>query len=502
MRVLFDTNILIYREDHRVIPSDIQKLQRILSALKTQVLVHPGSTDDVNRDADRNRYEVIASKIKSYPMLENPPDYRNDSDFLLATGQPRRANDTVDLAMLYAVSRNAVDYLITEDKGIHTKAQRLGVEAKVISIIDAIRSFEQLLPKEVVSTPPALRTEFVYNLFIGDPIFASLKSEYPEFETWFEKIQKEGRKCWVYYMKDGGIGAILIYKVEDGLIENAIPNHTRKKRLKICTMKVEYTGYKFGELFIKLSIEYALKNGLAEVYLTHFSKSDDDLVSLLLSYGFQKVAKNARGEDIFLKAVMSIPDQDKRLLSPLEISRRYWPSFFDGPSVSKFVVPIQPYFHDRLFVERKIQVSLFEAAGDDIVIEGNTIQKAYLCHRKVRNLRPGSVLLFYRSKDAHAITTLGVAEEIHTELSDMGRIADIVGKRTAYSQAEVEQISLKPTTVILFTWHFYLKRPLKIQELKRTNVLKSAPQSILQIDHKTYLRIRKEGEIDERFAIG
>jgi hypothetical protein len=79
---------------------------------------------------------------------------------------------------------------------------------------------------------------------------------------------------------------------------------------------------------------------------------------------------------------------------------------------------------------------------------------------------------------------------------------DIVGKRTAYSRAEIEQISLKPTTVILFTWHFYLKRPLKIQELKRANVLKSAPQSIIEIDHETYLRIRKEGEIDERFAIG
>ena len=79
---------------------------------------------------------------------------------------------------------------------------------------------------------------------------------------------------------------------------------------------------------------------------------------------------------------------------------------------------------------------------------------------------------------------------------------DIVRKRTAYSRTEIEQISLKPTTVILFTWHFYLKRPLKIQELKRANVLKSAPQSIIRVDHETYLRIRQEGEIDERFVIG
>jgi hypothetical protein len=254
MRILFDTNILIYREDHRVIPYDIQKLQRILSALKAQVLVHPGSTDDVSRDTDKGRSSVIASKIKSYPVLENAPDFRNDSQFLAITGQPQRVNDTTDLGMLYAVWRDAVDYLITEDRGIHTKAQRLDIEARVMSTIDALKSFEEELPKEMVSTPPALRTEYVYNLSLDDPIFASLKSEYPEFKTWFAKISKEGRKCWVYYMKNGHIGAILIYKLEDGPIESTTPNIPAKKRLKICTMKVNYTGYKFGELFIKLSI--------------------------------------------------------------------------------------------------------------------------------------------------------------------------------------------------------------------------------------------------------
>lgn len=49
MRVLLDTNILIYREDDRIISNDIQKLQRLLSELGSLVLVHPLSTEDIKK---------------------------------------------------------------------------------------------------------------------------------------------------------------------------------------------------------------------------------------------------------------------------------------------------------------------------------------------------------------------------------------------------------------------------------------------------------------------
>lgn len=146
----------------------------------------------------------------------------------------------------------------------------------------------------------------VYNLDISDPIFISLKEEYEEFDSWFKKISREGRKCWVYRRRDGAIGAILIYKIENDPID-ATPPLPAKKRLKISTLIVTHIGYKIGELFIKLAVGYSIKNNLTEIYLTHFTKPDDYLVDLITEYGFYKAAVNNRGEDVFVKcAKMSL----------------------------------------------------------------------------------------------------------------------------------------------------------------------------------------------------
>lgn len=62
-------------------------------------------------------------------------------------------------------------------------------------------------------------------------------------------------------------------------------------------------------------------------------------------------------------------------------------------------------------------------------------------------------------------------------------------------------MSQKPTLVILFRWHFHLPNPLKLSELQDLEILKRAPQSIHEINHEKYQKIKKEGNIDERFTI-
>ena len=219
----------------------------------------------------------------------------------------------------------------------------------------------------------------------------------------------------MYQQNSGQIGALLIRKIETEVIDT-IPPLAKKKRLKLSTFKVESTGYKIGELFIKLAVQYCIENSIGEIYLTHFTQAEDALVDLIVEYGFSKTAKNPGGEDVFLKEVVI----DKQVLSgasPLTISKRYWPSFYDGPHVTKFIVPIRPIYHDRLFVELKELVSLFEMAGQ-FIVEGNTIRKAYLCHSRIKGLSPGTLLLFYRSQRKQAITSLGITEKVLANVDD------------------------------------------------------------------------------------
>ena len=499
MHILIDTNIFIYREDDHVLSSNLQNVLKMLNSLKIKIVLHPESIEEIKRDRNEDRKKVMLSKIHTYPLLESPPNTEKDTDFLSVVGYPTKPNEHTDNDLLYSVYKDAVDFLITEDGGMYKKATRLGIKDRVLSLEDAREIFKKDFRDEKVHHPPAVKEEFVYNLNINDPFFDSLKDEYEEFETWFKNISREGRKCWVHLIENDAIGALLIYKIENEPI-NSIPPLPAKNRFKIATFKATHTGYKIGELFIKLSVEYCIKNDLTEMYLTHFTQPDDYLVDLITEYGFVKVATNRKGEDVFVKELLT-DNQKIELPHPIEISKRFYPSFYDGAEVNKFIAPILPEFHERLFTEyKRRQTKLFEHAGGYIV-EGNTIKKAYLSHSKITKISPGDVLLFYRSRDLSELTSLGVVEKAFQSLQDKDEIMRYVGRRTVYSMDEIEEMAKTSTLVVLFTWHFHLANPLKMKELMELGVLMGAPQSITQISHEKYLLIKSRGGIDERFTV-
>lgn len=499
IRTLIDTNIFIYRESDHVIPENLQELNRILNQLKVEILVHPDSMKELKRDSNEDRKRVALSKARAYQILDSAPDQNRDSNFLSIVGHPSGVHDETDNALIFSVYKNAVDFLITEDKGIQKKAGRLGIKERVLSLEEARDFFNDYLPKEKVSHPPAIIEEYVYNLDINDPFFDSLKKNYEEFEGWFQQISRGGRKCWVHLREDRTIGALLIYKIEDESIDS-LPPIPKKRRLKISTLKSIDLGQKIGELFIKLSVKCALKNKLDEIYLTHFTETEDYLVNLITEYGFKNVAKNRRGEDIYLKEIF--PDKTKTvMLEPREISKKFYPCHYDGQNVNKFIVPIQPRYHDRLFIDYKgRQSTLLEHFGE-FIIEGNTIKKAYLCHSPTKMISPGDIIIFYRSKDLSELSFLGVVEDVFSDIKDKDKIMKLVSKRTVYPMEEIEEMVKKPTLVILFMEHFSLKNPLNIKDLKELDILSTAPQSITRISHEKYLLIKNKGGIDERFTV-
>ena len=487
MRILIDTNIFIYREDPTILPQHLQTLLRTTRENKHIILVHPASIKDIENDPDVKRRKIMISKLKSYPLLESPP--APDKAFLGLIGVSK--DEEPDNAILYAVYRNAVDILITEDRGILRKALKVGIEDRVMDIDSAVAYFESL--HKSTFSHVMLKEEYVYNIDVNDPIFDFLKEEYPEFDEWFKKISRKGRKCWVYSEK-GKIGAVLIYKEEDEPVDAAPPLPSRR-RFKIATLKVDLIGYKIGELLLKLAFKYCIDHNIDETYLTHFTKEEDYLVDLILEFGFISCGKNKRGETVYLKKLY--PDESD--IDPVKMSRKFYPSFTDGANIRKFVVPIIPRFHDRLFQDyQKRQMRITEYVGFNP--QGNTIKKAYLTHSRIRRIRPGDIVLFYRSRDQQSITSLGVVEEVHISLTDENEILRIVGKRSVYTYDEIQEMVKTPVTVIIFRHHFYFQNPLHLNELIKDKILGSAPQSITEIFHKKYISIKRRGGIHERFA--
>jgi hypothetical protein len=500
MHLLIDTNIFIYREDDRIISENVRELFGLLREISVDVFIHPASVADIQRDTAIRRREVMLSKIGMYKQLPHPPSAERDDVFIGTIGIPTSPQDRVDNEILYSVSRGAADFLLTEDIGLHRKAFAAGVSDRVLHIDDAIQLFRQFIPKkERIPAPPGLKEDFMYSLDLKDPIFDSLKNDYPEFEKWFKEKAREHRKCYVSYRADGSIGSLLIYKFEDEKID-ITPSLPQKKRMKIATLKVTHVGNKIGELLLKISFDLAISEGCDEIFLTHFTEENDRLVELITEYGFVRAGVNSRGEEIYLKKL--VPSLiDIAEIPSVEIFKRYYPSYYDGAGVKKWIIPIQPEFHARLFTDYGMrQTMLFEHEGE-FVIEGNTIKKAYLSHSPVQQLKPGDIVLFYRSKDAKSLTSLGVIEEVRTGLTKPDEIIRVVGRRTVYSADEIEASCSKPLTVILFRHHFHLKNSLKLAALRKSGVINGAPQSIMQISDENYNVIKTLGGIDGRFTI-
>jgi hypothetical protein len=462
-----------------------------------EVLVHPQSVEEIRTDNNTERREISLSKVRSYPTLESPPEPGEDSDFLTRAGITTEQAHLLDNQLLYAAYRDAIDYVITEDQALIKRAQKVQVKDKVVSINEAADLFGKWARSQDVPRPPALDEVPVYRLNLEDHIFDGLKAEYPEFVDWFRKISKQGRKCWVYLKPDKQIGALLIYKVENEPVD-AEPPLPAKNRMKIATFIVTSTGNKIGELFVKLAVHYSIKNSLDELYLTHFVKPNDQLIPLISEYGFESMGKNKRGEGIFLKSLY--PDRAiLRKTPPVEVSQRYYPSFRDGVEVGKFLIPIRPEYHARLFVDYGNRQTTLSEHGGQFIIEGNTIKKAYLSSSRIKSLSKGDLLLFYRSIDEQQVTSIGVVDGVHHFSHSLDEVMKLVVKRTVYSRDEIAEMLKQPTMVILFRWHFHLPEPVGRDQLSEIGI--APPQSIVKIDEDQYTKIKSLGGLDERFTI-
>lgn len=469
--------------------------------LDVKMFVHPESLKEIEADPDVNRREIKLSKIRTYPILEHPPDPKYDHTFLATLNHGlNKKRDETDDALLYAVYRDAVHFLVTEDKGIHRKASRLSVKDRVLSIEEGVELFSKTARNDKGAGDPLLKFLPAYSVDINDPFFDSLKEDYKDFPRWWRKISQEARNCWVYYDDNDSVGALLIYKFEDEPVElESAKTLPRKKRVKISTLKVTSLGHKVGEYFIKLSVDYAQEKAVSEIYLTHYAKDQDPLVSLIEEYGFRNMGLKAGGEQVYLKRLFPGKNELKDL-SAVEISKQFWPTFCDGTNVNKFIVPIRPEYHLLLFKEGEEQTLLPEHARE-FITERNTIKKAYLSGARTKKIRAGDILLFYRSRDLQKITTLGVVENAYFGIEDSDEILKLVGVRSVYSIEEIKQMAQTPTSVMVFLWHCRLHTPLNLNELKRCKILKAAPQTIMQISHEKYLNLKTASGIDERFTI-
>ena len=501
-KLLIDTNIVIGLEDAQPVQASLAELVRLSSEHGVSLFIDGATYDDIGRDQNFARRTITLSKLAKFQMLRGVP-IPPEPVLIVRFGAINNDNDRSDVRLLAALDTKAADFLVTQDNGLHRRADRAGLGSSALTIEEALEWLRQTFHEKSVVLPDIAEMK-AYQIDIRDAIFESLRTDYSGFDKWFDKCRQQHRDCWVLQIGTE-IAGLVIRKDEDH--SEAGTQHSGPKILKVCTLKVRdvFRGEKFGELLLKQVLWFAQRNNYDLVYLTVLPKHSF-LIDLLNYYGFQQTKTIDGGELVMEKRLIkgALPTLTE---NALEFDRIHYPRFHDGNSIRKFCVPIQPNYHRRLFPEIAFgtELPLFPRKIFGLMLyrgperkPGNTIRKVYLCRAKTTRLRPGDLLFFYMSKDpnyaaSQSLTTIGIVEQV-VDVTEADDLIRLTAKRSVFSAEELRGMnasSNSPIKLIDFLLVGHIEPAIQLKTLLRTDVfVNHPPQSITEMTESRYLVLR------------
>lgn len=143
---------------------------------------------------------------------------------------------------------------------MRVKANLLGLNDRVFSINSFIELQTSKHPDLITYKAPSVKKELFGNVDVKNVFFNTFKSDYDGFEKWFsKKCDEEAYICQDNQNKTQGF---LYLKVEneDEQYNDISPSFLPKKRLKVGTFKVEATGFRLGERFLKIIFDNAINS--------------------------------------------------------------------------------------------------------------------------------------------------------------------------------------------------------------------------------------------------
>lgn len=487
---LIDTNVIIHLEDNRTVEPAFSALMSLAARHKVDIFVHEAARDDVIRDKDTNRRAISLSKLEKFQTLSKVRGL-TATELSNSFGPLPKHNDIVDATLLHALHIGAVDFLVSQDRGLHERARRNSPELgrRVLYVADAVQLLRTTY--EPIEAPVRFVDEVsAHAIPLTDSIFDSLREDYPGFDRWWiQKCVNQRRPCWI--IEDDGIAGLLVRKDENGSETDA--TEKLPKILKICTFKVrpEKRGLKLGELLLKKAFWFAQKNKYDLIYITTFD-GQTSLIDLLEYFGFAHTKTKEDKERVYEKRMNAASLDRVDGLSDFDIHRLNYPRFAITPEIEAFGIPIRESYHYILYpdLKQEYQLDLFRAVGlgGGPRRPGNTIRKVYLCRAPSNIGKPGSILFFYKGKSSsmpsQAMTAVGILEDLRLAKSTR-ELLQMTGGRSVYSERDLEKWQASPSSpvkVINYLLAAYIDPPIGLDKLRQCKTISNhPPQSAFRI---------------------
>ncbi|WP_304197788.1 hypothetical protein [Phocaeicola plebeius] len=356
MKILIGFDILLsyllninYADGTNLLFSWINRIgaKKFTDAGSLMILTHFVSIDDFSR---LQGFDIIKKNDIMHPEIKFLNN--NISRFDINSKEDFRAL----LMQLNLLFTNKVDLLITENVKIHEFASTLNIEYKVYTIEEFIERCTIDYRHLDESKGIEIQEVKFGTLSLNDPFFKTFIDEYkPYYYEWFNKKKDDN----VYVCKDklGKIRALLKLKIEESNenYDNINPRFTPARRLKICSFKVDYTGQKIVQRFIRIIFDYSLLQKVDEIYVTIFNNSSQRcrLINIIESWGFYLHGTKNGKERVYVRKLNNelkgIPTYDypfQSLYSPtyiIPIEESYSQVLLPSFEICRYPLDVEPY---------------------------------------------------------------------------------------------------------------------------------------------------------------
>ncbi len=456
MNALLDTNIIIHRENIRITNQSIGQLFYWLDKLHYEKFIHPYTVKELKKYRDAQMQQLYSVKLDSYIQMKTiaPQTVEFASALRIA---PKTENDEIDNQLLCEIYNNRADILITEDRRMRDKAILLGIADRVFSINAFISKATSENPELLNYKALSVRKTYFGTVDVCNGFFDSFRDSYPGFDTWF--AAKSNEEAYICYNDNHDILGFLYLKTEEKTenYSDITPPFPPKRRLKVGTFKVESTGFRLGERFIKIIVDNANERKVDEIYVTLFVNRDEltALADLFMRWGFFRYGTKTTNGNQELVLVKRMAYYDPAL----SIKENY-PNL--NLQKQKMILPIFPKYHTTLLPDSQLKTE------NEIDFLGKlphryALQKVYISWAPEKNVSPGDFLVFYRTGETYpkkyssVITTIGIVDEIIRNFQSESEFLSICQNRSVFSDNELKEFWAKHRDNLMIIKFIYIK---------------------------------------------
>lgn len=353
------------------------------------------------------------------------------------------------LAQLNWLFYDDVECLITENSLCHELAQTLCVDDRVFTIEEFIEKCSLEYSEYDETKGVAISVKDFESLDFNDSFFDSFKAEYePYYHVWLQKKAKD--KVYVANDDTGAIRGLLKLKVESATEDygNIVPAFKAKKRLKISSLKADYTSQKLGQRFMRIIFDTAIKEHVEEIYVTVVAKGGSRLrlINMVEQWGFVFHGTKDGKEHVYVRDFRRILQEDPKKCFPYQNVRN-----------GAYIVPIYRSYASQLLPQFGINV-------DNSNVEPNkqAIKKVVILHEDAEQMKEGSTLLFFQKSDDPGYRNMigvGIVENVYRDFNTEFQFVNRCRKRSLLNNNSLhdcwERAAEKPIVVEFLYAHYF-----------------------------------------------